>query len=169
MNIRKAYRAWQAPAGTTRGVDGACSFARARAVEYLTAGYRRGRWRVLFLRYAPAMLALYSCFRHTRLHCAPARAAPLCLMRYGYGLRGRNQPEGDGAAGDSREIAVRRPLVTARHANFNIFRWMWVRHNTGWHVTISVALLASAGGCAFSPQPLLHIIPSVPRAWARPS
>ena len=26
-------------------------------------------------------------------------------------------------------------------------------------------LYASVGGCAFSPQPLLHAIPSVPRAW----
>ena len=39
------------------------------------------------------------------------------------------------------------------------------RHNTGWHVTIRVAWLASVGGCAFSPQPLLHTIPSVSRAW----
>ena len=45
------------------------------------------------------------------------------------------------------------------------FRWIWVRHNTRWHVTIRVAWLASVGGCAFSPQLLLHTIPSVSRAW----
>ena len=55
--------------------------------------------------------------------------------------------------------------VLARHDILDIFRWIWVRHNTGWHVTIRVAWLASVGGCVFNPQPLLHTIPSVSRAW----
>ena len=40
-----------------------------------------------------------------------------------------------------------------------------VRHNTGWHVTIRVAWLASVGDRAICPRPLLRAIPSVSRAW----
>ena len=42
---------------------------------------------------------------------------------------------------------------------------MWVRHNTGWHVTTRVAWLASVGDRAICPRPLLRAIPSVSRAW----
>ena len=48
-----------------------------------------------------------------------------------------------------------------RHENRDIFRRIWVRHNTRRHVTTRVAWLASVGGCAFSPPPLLHTTPSV--------
>ena len=53
-----------------------------------------------------------------------------------------------------------------RHEIRDIFRWIRVRHNTGWHVTIRVAWLASVGDRAICPRPLLRaIIPSVSRAW----
>ena len=53
----------------------------------------------------------------------------------------------------------------ARHEIRDIFRRMRVRHNTGWHVTIRVAWLASVGDRAICPRPLLRAIPSVSRAW----
>ena len=53
----------------------------------------------------------------------------------------------------------------ARHEIRDIFRWIRVRHNTGWHVTIRVAWLASVGDRAICPRPLLRAIPSVSRAW----
>ena len=58
------------------------------------------------------------------------------------------------------------PSPLPRHENRDIFRGIWsVRHNAGWHVTTRVVWLASVGGFAFSPQPLLHTTPSVSRAW----
>ena len=54
---------------------------------------------------------------------------------------------------------------TAAHDIRDIFRWIRIRHNTGWHVTIRVAWLASVGDRAICPQPLLRAIPSVSRAW----
>ena len=55
-------------------------------------------------------------------------------------------------------------FLKTRHDNPDIFRWIWARHNTGWHVTIRVAWLASVGGRAICPRPLLRAIPPVPRA-----
>ena len=44
-----------------------------------------------------------------------------------------------------------------------IFRRIWVRHKTGWHVTTRAAWLASVGDRAICPRPLLRAIPSVSR------
>ena len=52
----------------------------------------------------------------------------------------------------------------ARHEIRDIVRWIRVRHNTGWHVTIRVAWLASVGDRAICPRPLLSATQSVPRA-----
>ena len=56
--------------------------------------------------------------------------------------------------------------IAPRHENRDIFRRIWVRHNTRWHVTIRVAWLASSvGGYAFSAHSYCSI-PSHPcRAW----
>ena len=60
---------------------------------------------------------------------------------------------------------AKRRQLQQPHGWLVVIRRIWVRHNTGWHVTTNVVWLASIGGCAFSQQPLLHTIPSVSRAW----
>ena len=72
-------------------------------------------------------------------------------------------PLGNECAGGWQQGRACRKLQkpTARESREDFFRRMRVRQKAGWHVTTRVAWLASVGGCAFSAQPLLHIIPSV--------
>ena len=67
----------------------------------------------------------------------------------------------------SQEVSVTKVIqkkTKPRPGGCDIFRRIWVRHNTGWYVTTRVAWLASVGDRAICPRPLLRAIPSVPRA-----